>query len=149
LINYDGKCLDMTGGSRANGIRVQQWTCNGRLRQYWAAITVNTPAGIQAVEFKNLNSGKCLTIRNNSSAHGAAVVQQPCRGGANFWQDWYSEDSGNATYPTVWFVAGDAQPTPPVCCAIHPSGNHIGNGIKMYVNVPNNVHYWWRWGAAH
>jgi hypothetical protein len=40
VARHSGKCMDLTGSSRLNGARIQQWTCswNGAEQWYWQAI---------------------------------------------------------------------------------------------------------------
>ena len=39
-----GKCLDVTGGSNANGTKVQQWGCWNRPQQRWWLSGISGPA---------------------------------------------------------------------------------------------------------
>ncbi len=83
------KCLDVTGRSTANGVHIQQWTCNGGTNQEWYPKVVGTyPAG-DIYNFVNLNSGKCLDVTGASTANGAIVEQWPCNGGSN--QKWFEQ----------------------------------------------------------
>lgn len=140
LVNHDGKCLDMTNASRSNGAQPQQWTCNQKSRQFWDVYS--TPKGYL---IKNYNSGKCLSTADNP---GAKVVQEPCdRSRAS--ERWDALYSGNGT----WFVyaslgTGSCQVDSNTECAIHPSGSHTANGLKIFVNFPNPINgYLWKLGA--
>ncbi len=35
-VGINGKCLDITGGSTANGALIEEWTCNGGSNQQWS-----------------------------------------------------------------------------------------------------------------
>ncbi|MEJ5946927.1 RICIN domain-containing protein, partial [Pseudokineococcus basanitobsidens] len=35
ITGYGGKCVDVAGGSSADGTRVQLWPCNGQAPQQW------------------------------------------------------------------------------------------------------------------
>ena len=73
-----GKCLDINGGSSANGAKIQLWSCHGGNPQQWAAQSDGS--------LRNPASGKCLDVSGNSSADGAVVHLWACHGGAN--QKW-------------------------------------------------------------
>jgi glucosylceramidase len=83
------KCLDVTGRSTANGVHIQQWTCNGGTNQEWHPKVVGTYAAGDIYNFINLNSGKCLDVTGASTANGAIVEQWPCNGGNN--QKWFEQ----------------------------------------------------------
>ena len=65
----NGKCLDVTGGSTANGNQPQMWDCtSGNQNQVWTFADNGT---LQA-------RGKCLDLANNSTANGAVVHLWDC-----------------------------------------------------------------------
>ena len=67
--SLDGKCLDLTNGSTANGNQPQLWTCYaGSANQTWT-LADNGSVQIQ---------GKCLDVANNSSADGTVVHMWDC-----------------------------------------------------------------------
>ncbi|GGW72809.1 hypothetical protein GCM10010320_63120 [Streptomyces caelestis] len=51
-----GKCLEIPGGSTADGATADQWTCHGGTHQLWR----KTAATGGYVTFTNVNSGLCL-----------------------------------------------------------------------------------------
>ena len=63
-----GKCLDVTGGSTANGNLPQIWACTGGPNQIW---TLGADGTVRSL-------GKCLDVANNSTADGAAVHLWDC-----------------------------------------------------------------------
>lgn len=73
-----GKCLEVENSSRANGARVQQWSCNGQAGSQW----YTKPAGGRYKYIVNRNSGKCLEIENSSRSNGARAQQWDCNGQA-------------------------------------------------------------------
>ncbi|TDV56559.1 SMP-30/gluconolactonase/LRE family protein [Actinophytocola oryzae] len=76
ITGIGGKCVDVTGGSNANGTRVQLWTCGGGTAQQWS---VRDDGSISAL-------GKCLDVAAASTANGAAVQLYDCNGtGAQRW----------------------------------------------------------------
>jgi glucosylceramidase len=65
----NGKCLDVTDGSTANGNQPQLWDCvAGSTNQQWTVGSDGTIKGL----------GKCLDVANNSTADGAAVHLWDC-----------------------------------------------------------------------
>ncbi|WP_199441472.1 lectin [Umezawaea beigongshangensis] len=74
ITGLGGKCLDVAGGSTANGAAVQVHDCNGSAAQRWA---VNTDGTIRTP------GGKCLDVKDGSTANGAGVQVWDCFGGGN------------------------------------------------------------------
>ncbi|MEU2553188.1 ricin-type beta-trefoil lectin domain protein [Streptomyces sp. NPDC013313] len=76
FVGLAGKCLDVAGGSSANGTAVQLYDCNGSAAQKW---TVAADGSVQAL-------GKCLDVTSASTADGAKVQLYDCNGtGAQRW----------------------------------------------------------------
>jgi len=72
-----GKCLDVNGGSNADGTVAQIWSCNGSNAQWWTAY----PDGTLRAE------GKCLDATALGTANGTKVEIWSCNGGSNqVWQ---------------------------------------------------------------
>ncbi|MEV8373338.1 glycosyl hydrolase family 18 protein [Kribbella sp. NPDC056861] len=83
-----GKCVDVAGGSSANGTAVQLWSCNGSAGQTW---TVGTDGTIRAL-------GKCLDVNAAGTANGSLVQLYDCNGtGAQSWQ---AQSNGNLRNPS-------------------------------------------------
>ncbi|MFD8807671.1 ricin-type beta-trefoil lectin domain protein [Streptomyces sp. NPDC059597] len=79
-----GKCLDVAGGSSANGTAVQLYDCNGSTAQQW---TVSADGSVRAL-------GKCLDVTSASTANGAKVQLYDCNGtGAQQWS--YNASTGD------------------------------------------------------
>lgn len=85
LVNRrSGKCLDMaTDVPAGNGVRVQQWQCNGTPNQHWAAVPVESGSRGKWVELVNLHSGRCLDVTGVNHADGALLQVWDCAGGWN------------------------------------------------------------------
>ncbi|MEU2025572.1 RICIN domain-containing protein [Streptomyces sp. NPDC016469] len=67
----NGKCLDVTDGSTADGTPAQMWTCYpGSQNQSW---TLNSDGSLTA-------KGKCLDLAANSTVNGTAVHLWTCYG---------------------------------------------------------------------
>ncbi|MEV7202299.1 ricin-type beta-trefoil lectin domain protein [Streptomyces griseoluteus] len=76
FVGLAGKCLDVAGGSGANGTAVQLYDCNGSTAQQW---TVAADGSVRAL-------GKCLDVVSASTANGAKVQLYDCNGtGAQRW----------------------------------------------------------------
>jgi hypothetical protein len=133
LINHDGKCLDVIGGSTSAGTPVQQWTCNGRQQQYWAFYPTR--------QIRNLHSGMCLSILGNDPNPGGEVIQWNCNfTGSDRWEDWANGIGGGlGRFGIVFYSDGSCQGS----CAMHPSGGGTGNGAKIYMNGPVGTSYQW------
>ncbi|MET8128919.1 ricin-type beta-trefoil lectin domain protein [Streptomyces sp. NPDC005065] len=78
------KCLDVAGGSSADGTAVQLYDCNGSAAQRW---TVAADGSIQAL-------GSCLDVTSASTANGAKVQLYTCNGSSA--QRWtYNSSTGD------------------------------------------------------
>ncbi len=86
-------CLDVEGGSTANGARVIQWPCHYGSNQLWAMYKV----GWGPYYITNLKSGRCLDIEYGSASAGAKMIQWDCHHLDN--QLWTLTDfSGNTDF---------------------------------------------------
>jgi hypothetical protein len=83
IVGIAGKCLDVRGGSAADGTQVQISSCTGAAGQQW---TVTPGSTIKAL-------GKCLDVSGGSTANGAKVQLWSCHGGAN--QNWQAYSDGS------------------------------------------------------
>jgi glucosylceramidase len=71
-----GKCMDVAGGSSADGTAVQLYTCNGTAAQQWTRPGDGTLRAL----------GKCLDVRDHGTADGSRLQLWSCTGAAN--QQW-------------------------------------------------------------
>ncbi|MEV0384075.1 ricin-type beta-trefoil lectin domain protein [Nonomuraea sp. NPDC050643] len=71
-----GKCVDVAGGSSADGAAVQLHTCNGSAAQQWTRPGDGTLRAL----------GKCLDVVDHGTADGARLQLWSCTGAAN--QQW-------------------------------------------------------------
>jgi Ricin-type beta-trefoil lectin domain len=137
IVNFDGRCLDMTGRSTAKGVQPQQWTCNGGSNQEWA---FNIPGRWDTL-IKNKNSGLCLSILNNNLNPGSEVIQWTCDPNDSF-ENWITGGQGNFI---EFYNDGNEQPGGRLCgdvfgdtsgarCAMHPNSDGTANGDRIYVN---------------
>jgi glucosylceramidase len=72
ITGLGGKCMDVAGGSNANGTAVQLYDCNGSAAQQWTA----SGGTLQSL-------GKCLDVTDRSTADGATLQLWDCTGGGN------------------------------------------------------------------
>jgi hypothetical protein len=88
IVNGDGQCLGVAGGSTAQGAQVVGWNCLGPSHpdQYWLYDGNITCATFYSPIF-NYKSGRVVGVAGNSTAVGAAVVQFHYQGVCNnqFW----------------------------------------------------------------
>jgi hypothetical protein len=105
-----GLAIDVESSSTANDARVVQSPVDLESKsQAWRALEQST-----GYEFRNANSGKCLSVLGNSKAAGAHLVQSDCNGSAG----------------QLWEVrAGDVDPTAGFQSVL--SGH--------YIDVPGNT----------
>ncbi len=110
-----GKCVDVAGGSSANGTAVQLYDCNGSAAQQW---TVGSDGTIRAL-------GKCLDVASGGTADGTPVQLYDCNGTAaqqwavpaardivnpqaNKCLDVAGNNSANGTRLQIWTCTGAA-----------------------------------------
>jgi hypothetical protein len=76
-----GNCLDVPGGSTADGVQLIQWACHGGGNQTFTF----TPVGGTSDQYSisTSTSGKCVEVDGASGADNAAVVQRTCGTGTN------------------------------------------------------------------
>jgi hypothetical protein len=89
IANHSNQCLDVSGGSTADGAAVIQWPCHGGANQDWLLV----PTGYGAFFVVARHSGQCLDVRGASHADGTPIIQWPCNGGAN--QQWVRRTHGS------------------------------------------------------
>ncbi|MFI6456634.1 ricin-type beta-trefoil lectin domain protein [Streptosporangium amethystogenes] len=76
ITGLGGKCVDVAGGSSADGAAVQLYTCNGTTAQQWTRPGDGTLRAL----------GKCLDVVDNGTANGSRLQLWTCFGGPN--QQW-------------------------------------------------------------
>ncbi|HYE07553.1 MAG TPA: RICIN domain-containing protein [Planctomycetota bacterium] len=102
VAKHSGKCLDVSGGSTADGANVHQWSDNGSTAQQWRVDAL----GDGTWSLTARCSGKALDVWGASSADGADIVQYSTHGGAN--QRWRIEATGGGWYRVVSVQSGKA-----------------------------------------
>ncbi|MEH1130125.1 ThuA domain-containing protein [Micromonospora sp. CPCC 206061] len=86
ITGVSGKCVDVSGGSSADGTKIQLWTCHGGASQQW---TVNGST------LRALN--KCLGIAGGGTANGSLVQLSTCNGTGG--QNWNPGANGSLANP--------------------------------------------------
>jgi hypothetical protein len=81
-----GRCLDVPGGSTANGTQLQLNDCTGATNQAWTYTS-----GKQLQVYGN----KCLDANGRGTTNGTAVIIWDCNGQAN--QQWNVNSNGTIT----------------------------------------------------
>jgi GH43 family beta-xylosidase len=66
-----GKCLEVAGGSTADGANIQQWTCNGGANQRWRLEDLADDTS----RLVNVATGKAADVANCGTADGADIRQ--------------------------------------------------------------------------
>ncbi|MBA3440306.1 MAG: RICIN domain-containing protein, partial [Pyrinomonadaceae bacterium] len=102
VARHSNKCLDVSGGSTANGSVIIQWDCHGGANQQWQRVAVG--GGYERLVAPH--SGKVLDVSASSTANGARVHQQEFVGGAN--QQWLLESLGGGYYKILARHSGKA-----------------------------------------
>ncbi|MFI1993470.1 ricin-type beta-trefoil lectin domain protein [Actinoplanes sp. NPDC020271] len=82
-----GRCVDLVGGTTANGAATQLWDCTGAGTQSWTYT-----AGRQLT---GSGGAKCLDASGQGAANGTAVIVWDCNGQAN--QQWNVNADGTIT----------------------------------------------------
>ncbi|MCD0447229.1 RICIN domain-containing protein [Glycomyces sp. A-F 0318] len=86
-----GRCVDVVGGSTADGAEIIQYDCHGGANQQWEL----QDAGGGYYRIVSSASGRCLDVDAASTADGARAIQWACNGGTN--QQWQLRAAGNHT----------------------------------------------------
>jgi cytolysin (calcineurin-like family phosphatase) len=83
------KCMEVSGGSSADGTKIQQWTCNNSGAQ---AFWVQAP-GDGVSRIVNGSTGKCVEVAGAGKSDGTAIRLWTCNGTPA--QDFSIEDAGS------------------------------------------------------
>ncbi|MCU7728666.1 RICIN domain-containing protein [Actinoplanes sp. KI2] len=148
--SLNGKCLDVTNGSTANGNQPQMWTCtSGNANQQW---TLADNGSVQG-------RGKCLDIANNSTANGAVVHLWDCydtvatqkwtlgaagdlvNNAAGKCLDIKDNNAADGAKLQIWDCAGTANQkwtfsggttTPPTTVPTNPTNPDLGPNVTVF-----------------
>jgi hypothetical protein len=122
-LNYDGKCLDDTNGTLANGNKIQVWGCSGGYDQVWAFNPDGSPGEAGIMTFHGL----CLAASGNGTAPGTKLELWTCE----------ADSTGQQ-----WVLAGEGELYNPVSelCATDPGGN-TANGTQLELEACTDAAY--------
>jgi hypothetical protein len=105
VIGYQGRCLDVDGGTAYDHVPVDLWTCNGGQNQEWT-VSTNT-SGNTTVQ----SLGYCMGTYQGGTASGTKVDMYQCNG--SFGQRWVisggqlvNVGSGTCLDDTNWSTDG-------------------------------------------
>ena len=77
---HSNLCLDVPSSSSSNGVKIQQWDCNGTNAQSWS-FTGNA--------VRNVASAKCLDVSDWNPTNGTQIQQWDCTWQSNqIWWVW-------------------------------------------------------------
>lgn len=93
-------CVDVAYGSLSSGARVQQWNCYGGTPERWRFEYYGSVAGGYYYRVVNVNSGKCLEVRDGYTQTGGIIEQYDCWNGP--MQLWTPRDAPQQN--SVWLV---------------------------------------------
>jgi hypothetical protein len=107
LVNQNsGKCLEVSYGSSENGMSIHQEPCgSGQTAQAQTFTLVPSPSNPVRYEIVNRKSGKCLDVKEVSSADGASIQQYTCQGWSQANQVFEGVPSSSSDPSHVKFIA--------------------------------------------
>jgi hypothetical protein len=88
IINGDGQCLGVGGGSTSAGAHVILWNCNGGDSQHWA-VENNFPSNV--IDFLNQHSQMVIELTCHCYTQGSNLYQEPYDVYGSPWQLWYPQ----------------------------------------------------------
>jgi hypothetical protein len=100
-----GKCLTVQNASMSDNAAIIQYSCTNGANERWVydkvtctgGCIINNPLIINGVQYRfiafykieNLNSGRCITVKNASRDSGATLLQYNCdTSGSNTWMQY-------------------------------------------------------------
>ncbi len=124
-----GRCIDVSGASTANGAPIIEYDCSGGGNQQWAVGALATtappppppPPPLEYVFPTARHSGKCMGVRDASTAEGTLVIQWDCWQGATE-QQWAFVSAGNGQYQMLNKNSGQC---------MHLVGDGTANFIRL------------------
>ncbi len=75
IVNGDGQCLGIAGGSKSAGAHAVVWNCNGHEDQYW--LPEQNYGTMDAFDYDNLSSNMVIQIACDCNKNSATVEQWP------------------------------------------------------------------------
>jgi hypothetical protein len=84
IVNANGDCLGVAGGSTLSGARVVAWNCNGHPDQYWTYSPYSEPPG-GPTHFINTETRFFLDVSGNPRSEGSPVIVRTQDSAASQW----------------------------------------------------------------
>ncbi|WP_240490553.1 RICIN domain-containing protein [Amycolatopsis vancoresmycina] len=119
VARHSGKCADIPGSSRGDGVQLTQYSCNNGWNQHWSVLDLGNGYATLIAR----HSGKCLDVADASTADGAAVAQWACNGGTN--QQWQAQAVGGGYVRWVARHSGK-------CLDVVSGSTADGAAVKQY-----------------
>jgi lysophospholipase L1-like esterase len=116
---HSGLCFDVSGGSGAVGVKLEQWTCNGLDPQNWKM--VDQGSGYFALVSEQ--SKLCADVPGGSTDPGVAVQQSTCDGTPG--QLWRPVNLGGTSYNLVSKASG-------LCLDVAGGSLAPGGGVQQW-----------------
>lgn len=79
--NHSHLCVDVAYGSVSSGARVQQWDCYGGTPEQWRFEYFGHVGSEPYYRVVNVNSNKCLDVRDGHLGNGGIIQQYDCWNG--------------------------------------------------------------------
>ncbi|MEU8708191.1 ricin-type beta-trefoil lectin domain protein [Streptomyces sp. NPDC048565] len=118
-------CLDVVGGSTANGAPVQVYDCNDTPNQLFIITTENT--------MRSAATGKCLDVAGGATADGSKVQMYDCNGSeAQVWLQLETEPGA----PTMRYNPHSNK------CLNDPKGSLSGARVEIWACTGSNNQIW-------
>jgi len=100
-----GKCLTVQNASMSNNAAIIQFSCTSGANERWVYDPVTCAGGciienpkiingvqyrfVHSYKIRNLNSNRCITVKNASRDSGATLLQYDCNtSGSNQWMQY-------------------------------------------------------------
>jgi|GEM_PF-2784049 len=116
IAKHSGKCMDVSGKSIDNGVKIIQYDYRGGDNQLWKF----KPIGNGYFQIIAKHSGKCLDVGSKSINNGAKIIQYDYLGGDN--QLWKLDPVNNGYFRIIAKHSGKC---------LDVSGMSIDNGVKI------------------
>lgn len=126
-----GKCMDVEGAKKDDGVNIRQWACNGTDAQLWDFFDLGR--GELAVVARA--SGKVMDLVGASRQNGANIAQYTWHSGDN--QRWRMETAGRGFFKLVSVASGK-------CVDVDETdgGKHDGANIHQWQCHGNENQQW-------
>lgn len=122
---FSSKCVDVAGGSVANGTAIQQWDCTTNNLNQQFNVSKNSDG---SYTFTNVKTAKCIDVPGTSPANGVLLQQYDCLNG-NANQQFQASQTSTGVYSLAAVVGGK-------CWDIY--GEQNGVRVQLYSCYASN-----------